>query len=75
MESLALLKYLHAAIEEGLRMYPPAPFGLPRWTPAAGAEICGQNVPPKVGLVPNSSSPMISQMADRRNRHASMSLV
>jgi cytochrome P450 len=47
MEKLAQLKYMHACVEEGLRMYPPVPVGLPRWTPAAGAEICGQYVPPK----------------------------
>jgi cytochrome P450 len=38
---LAQLKYLNACIEEGLRMYPPVPSGLPRVTPPGGAAICG----------------------------------
>jgi cytochrome P450 len=48
LETLAGLKYLHACLEEGLRMYPPVPNGLARIVPPGGLEICGQYVPPKV---------------------------
>lgn len=42
-DSTANLPYLHAVIEESLRMFPPAPFGLPRYSP--GAEVDGHYVP------------------------------
>ncbi|GME40721.1 putative cytochrome p450 protein [Neofusicoccum parvum] len=40
VERLQGLKYLHACVEEGFRMYPPAAIGPPRVTPAEGAKIC-----------------------------------
>ncbi|KAH8593799.1 cytochrome P40 monooxygenase [Bisporella sp. PMI_857] len=42
-ENVKRLVYLNAVIEEGLRIFPPAPFGLPRVCP--GAEIDGHWVP------------------------------
>jgi len=45
---LGQLEYLAACIEEGLRMYPPVPIGLPRVTPPEGAMVAGQWVPSKV---------------------------
>ncbi|MCJ1417500.1 hypothetical protein MMC32_003844 [Xylographa parallela] len=42
-DSTARLTYLHAVIEEGLRIYPPVSFGLPRVSP--GATIDGHYVP------------------------------
>lgn len=42
-DSTAALPYLAAVIEEGLRIYPPAPMGLPRDCP--GATIDGYYVP------------------------------
>lgn len=45
---LAQLQYLAACVEEGLRMYPPVPIGLPRVTPHEGAIVVGRWVPPKV---------------------------
>lgn len=43
--TLQKLSYLNACIEEGLRMYPPVPTGLPRVTPVGGAAVCGEWVP------------------------------
>lgn len=45
-DTTAELKYLCAVIEEGLRIFPPAPFGLSRVSP--GATIDGHYVPPGV---------------------------
>jgi len=42
-DSTAKLTYLPAVIEEGLRMYPPAAFGMPRLSP--GATVAGHYVP------------------------------
>jgi cytochrome P450 len=43
-ETTARLYYLHAVIEEGLRIFPPVSFGPPRISP--GAEVNGVYVPP-----------------------------
>ena len=45
IESLQQMPYLHACLEEGLRVYPPVPTGLPRTTPEGGAPISGKWVP------------------------------
>ncbi|MCJ1386474.1 hypothetical protein MMC17_009600 [Xylographa soralifera] len=45
MTSLKQLKYLPAAINEALRLFPPVPEGLPCVTPDTGEEICGQWIP------------------------------
>ena len=45
LEALARLPYLHAVLQEGLRMYPPVPAELPRRTPKQGAVICDEWVP------------------------------
>ncbi|KAF2398789.1 benzoate 4-monooxygenase cytochrome P450 [Trichodelitschia bisporula] len=45
LSSLVRLKYLHACLEEGLRMYTPVPAGVPRLTPPEGAAICGRWIP------------------------------
>ncbi|KAL5375074.1 hypothetical protein DPSP01_011490 [Paraphaeosphaeria sporulosa] len=42
-DATAKLPYLHAVIEEGLRMYPPVAFGLSRVSP--GAMVSGHYVP------------------------------
>lgn len=39
------LFYLNLVIEEGLRLYPAAPAGLPRQVPAGGAEFFGHFIP------------------------------
>jgi cytochrome P450 len=45
LTSSAQLPYLHAVIEESLRIYPPVADTLPRVTPPEGAAIAGQWVP------------------------------
>ncbi|KAL1598982.1 hypothetical protein SLS60_008128 [Paraconiothyrium brasiliense] len=42
-DATAKLPYLNGVIEEGLRMYPPVPFGLPRVSP--GAIVSGHYIP------------------------------
>ncbi|GKT48734.1 cytochrome P450 monooxygenase hmp1 [Colletotrichum spaethianum] len=42
-ESTKSLKYLNAVIEEGMRIFNPAPFGLPRVSP--GANVAGKWIP------------------------------
>ncbi|KAI1145605.1 cytochrome P450 monooxygenase-like protein [Nemania diffusa] len=42
-DSTAGLSYLHGVIEEGLRLFPPVPFALPRHSP--GAVVDGQYIP------------------------------
>ncbi|KAF2141616.1 uncharacterized protein K452DRAFT_271236 [Aplosporella prunicola CBS 121167] len=48
LQGLMQLKYLHACLEEALRVYPPAPAGLPRRTPRGGCTIAGRTVPRNV---------------------------
>ena len=43
-DATAKLPYLQAVIDEGLRMYPPVAFGLPRVSP--GTTVSGHWVPP-----------------------------
>lgn len=45
MLSAGKLVYLHACLQEGLRLYPPAPVGLMRVAPEGGAVVAGYFVP------------------------------
>lgn len=45
MNALARLEYMHACLEEALRVYPPVPVGMPRVVPARGAIVAGKPVP------------------------------
>ncbi|PYH65111.1 cytochrome P450 [Aspergillus vadensis CBS 113365] len=45
IQSVAGLKYLTACLEEGWRLYPPIPSGLPRQVPGEGFQIAGRWVP------------------------------
>jgi cytochrome P450 len=49
-ESLARQKYLDAALQEGMRLYPPVPTGPPRITPMPGWSICGHWIPGGVNV-------------------------
>ncbi|KAF9882768.1 hypothetical protein FE257_005303 [Aspergillus nanangensis] len=51
--ALARMKYLNACIEEGLRLYPPVPVGLPRIVPDEGLVVCGEHMPGKTALSVN----------------------
>lgn len=44
------LKYTLAVLNEGLRMYPPVPFGFPRMVKGEGAFVCDRWVPGGVSL-------------------------
>lgn len=46
--STATLEYMHAVILEGLRIYPPLPFALPRLVPQGGDTVDGHFLPAKV---------------------------
>lgn len=50
--SVSQLQYMMACLDEGLRIYPPAPLGLPREVPKGGANIAGQWVAEKVSCSP-----------------------
>lgn len=43
--TLPKLEYLHACLEEGLRIYPPVGVGLPRLIPKQGGDIDGHQLP------------------------------
>jgi cytochrome P450 len=45
MDRLSQIPYIYACIEEGLRVYPPVPIGLPRRVPASGSNICDTLIP------------------------------
>lgn len=61
VETLARLPYLNACLEEGMRMYPPVPVGLPRVAPEGGAAICGK-------WVPEGTTVYVSQVAAYRSK-------
>ncbi|RFU25703.1 hypothetical protein B7463_g10633, partial [Scytalidium lignicola] len=56
MTSVQKLKFLHAVLMEGMRLFPPAPAGAPRLTPPEG-EMIGKY------FVPGNTTVMISQLA------------
>ncbi|RYP04569.1 hypothetical protein DL764_004377 [Monosporascus ibericus] len=55
------LPFLRAVIEEGMRMYPPAPSTFPRTTPEGGCVICGRFVPGGYSVGVNQSAVMRSE--------------
>ncbi|CCF42007.1 cytochrome P450 ClCP1 [Colletotrichum higginsianum] len=51
LTSVTGLPYMLACLNEALRMYPPAPIGLPRTTPEGGATVLGEFIPEKTTVV------------------------
>lgn len=45
------LPYVHAAIQEALRMHPPGPISVPRQVDRPNVEVCGMNVPQGVRIL------------------------
>ncbi|KAL9119623.1 MAG: hypothetical protein Q9187_003823 [Circinaria calcarea] len=45
VQSVSQMSYLTACIQEGLRLFPPVPEGLPRVVPSEGETVCGRWVP------------------------------
>ncbi|KAJ5930920.1 hypothetical protein N7466_006413 [Penicillium verhagenii] len=68
MRALEHMTYLNACIEEGLRVYPPVPVGLPRIVPEGGLVVCGDRIPEKTAVSVNQwatfRSPKNFQRAD-----------
>ncbi|KAF3018177.1 hypothetical protein E8E14_011175 [Neopestalotiopsis sp. 37M] len=50
LNSVNNLKYLLAVFDEGFRMYPPVPIGLPRIVPPGGASIEGYWIPQETAV-------------------------
>lgn len=44
MQSTQQMTYLHAILQESMRVYPPVPSTFPRTTPPGGAIVCGKFV-------------------------------
>lgn len=63
------MPYLNACINEGLRMYPPVPTGLPRAVPEGGAAICGSWVPQDVRIIAFSLPIVVNIMRSRDAFH------
>jgi len=61
-------------VEEGLRMYPPVPNGLPRRVPAGGAEINGKHIPAGVGYNTCAEKTSLIQRIDTNQRNSSCCL-
>ena len=55
--ALKQLPYLNAVIEEGLRLCPPIPAGLPRMVPKGGDTVCGYFLPEDVNSLPSTLPP------------------
>lgn len=52
LSSVNRLPYMFACLNEALRLYPPVPIGLPRYTPQGGVVIAGHAVPENVCITP-----------------------
>ena len=54
--STVSLKYMHAVILEGLRIYPPLPFALPRVVPEGGDTVDSHFLPAGASVLPATSN-------------------
>lgn len=50
MEQISRVPYVQACLDEGLRLYPPVPTGLPRVVPSGGSMIADHFVPADVSI-------------------------
>ncbi|KAI9754984.1 MAG: hypothetical protein M4579_004458 [Chaenotheca gracillima] len=57
---ISKMSYVQASVEEGLRMYPPVPTGLPRVVPKGGDYVSGR-------WVPGNTSVSVTQLAAYRS--------
>lgn len=64
-ETTKSLKYLNAVIEEGMRVFAPAPFGLPRVSP--GAKVTGEWIPKGVSQPYHNSGSTVLTCSCRRS--------
>ena len=46
------LAYLHAVLQEAMRVFPPLPFALPRVVPMGGSTVDGHHLPGGVSDLP-----------------------
>ncbi|KAI1461998.1 benzoate 4-monooxygenase cytochrome P450 [Annulohypoxylon moriforme] len=58
--STVSMKYLRAVIQEGLRLFPPVSFPLPRDVPSGGATVDGQFLPGGVHVTVNTLATSLS---------------
>jgi hypothetical protein len=48
LTSVNRLTYMLACLNEAMRLYPPVPFGMPRFVPKGGAKVSGEFIPEDV---------------------------
>lgn len=60
------LPYIHAVIQEALRMYPNSPISVPRQVDRPDVEVCGMHVPQGVG---NFLLKRLVEVPDRESRY------
>jgi cytochrome P450 len=48
LTSVSRLTYMLACLNEAMRLYPPVPFGMPRFVPKGGAKVSGEFIPEDV---------------------------
>lgn len=63
--SVSSLPYLHAVLQESLRMHTNEPVALPRLVDRPGMRICGRIIPEGVSMIPRYQEPSILNMASR----------
>lgn len=66
IEAVSKLPYVHAVIQEALRLHPTSPISVPRQVDRPDVEVCGMHVPQGVGTcLPES----LIEVPDRESRY------